>query len=161
LVYNANDNITEKFLEKTSHIDLHFLYYEEHVPDTLINQSYKLGIISFLVECGNHLNENAINTAWNEVINVLNYCSMIDNVVCVNKYKIKKYETIGIIKTGDNFRFLIDDINTETFMPKDTVFSYDDKNGEQKTFDDCFVFMPSKVVKVSDNDAGFLCKLKK
>lgn len=161
LVYNANDDKTCKMLEKTANVELHFLYWEEHVPNTLINEGSKLGLISFLVECGNHNSNKAKDTAWDEVMNVLRYYDMVDYEYRTKNFEVKKYETIGIIKTGENFRFLLEDIGTETFLPKDTVFSYDDNNGEQTAIDDCYVFMPSKNVSQKDFDAGFLCKLKK
>jgi hypothetical protein len=68
---------------------------------------------------------------------------------------IEQYESIGAIKPGPNFKFLVPDVATGTKLSKGQVFAKDD-NGEHIAPQDCYIVVPSRVVKVTDVDAGFL-----
>ncbi len=164
LVYNAQDERIEKFLEDIACLDLHFLYKDEHIPNTLMQEAFRRGILSFAIECGNHNSNDAFLVAKEQIDAILIKFNMINeyNLNFQKKvFSFKKYETIDKIKVGNNFNFLIENLETETFLKKDMILSFDDDNGHQVIKEDCYVFMPSKIVLASNEDAGFLCKLKK
>jgi hypothetical protein len=73
---------------------------------------------------------------------------------------IVQYESIGAIKPGPNFKFLLLEVQTGTKLAKGQLFGKDD-NGDHIAPQECYMVAPSKVVKSKDVDAGFLCKMKR
>jgi len=71
---------------------------------------------------------------------------------------IKRYDSIQAITPHANFRFLIKDIQTGTRLQKGQRFATDDC-GDHLAPQDCYVVAPSKTVKPTDVDAGFLATL--
>ena len=65
------------------------------------------------------------------------------------------YESIQAIKSHAGFKFLIKDIKTGTKLSKGQKFAGDD-HGDHVAPQDCYVVVPSRVVKATDADAGFL-----
>ncbi len=159
LVYNFYNPKVSSFLEGIACLDLHFIYKDEHIPNTLMQEGLRNNIISFAIECGNHLSDNAFLVAKEQIFATLYKLKMINIIFEKKEIEIKKYLTIKKINIGRNFRFLVEDISTQTFLKKDTILSIDDDNGEQIISEDCYAFMPSKVINPNSEDAGFLCKL--
>ena len=69
--------------------------------------------------------------------------------------RVTVYESIQAIKPHADFAFLIKDIRTGTKLSKGRKFARDNR-GYHVAPQDCHVVVPSLVVKLTDDDAGFL-----
>lgn len=158
------DNTQSLYLALSiSDIPLHFIYHPAHMPGTLIGAAGRRRICGLIVECGNHLSEHGIDTAQDHIQAMLAHYQMFRTAAEAPKTKmprIEQYESIGAIKPGPNFRFLITDVETGTKLAKGQLFGRDD-NGDHIAPQDCYIVAPSRVVKSTDVDAGFLCKMKR
>ena len=144
-----------------SDIPLHFAYHPEHMPGTLIEAAGKHHISGLIVECGNHQSEQGVNTALDHMQAMLAQYQLIHKEERIPKKDlaaVEQYESISAIQPGSNFSFLIKDVATGTRLEKGQVFAQDD-TGEHVAPQDCYIMAPSRIVKSTDYDAGFLCRL--
>jgi len=158
LVYTRQ---TPELAAGLSPIPLHFVYHTEHMPGTLIAAAGLKNICGLMVECGNHRAAHGVETAAEHIRRILAYHRILD-------YKprprikpaatITRYESIQAITPHANFRFLIKDIQTGTHLKKGQRFAADDRE-DHLAPQDCYVVAPSKTVKPTDVDAGFLATL--
>jgi succinylglutamate desuccinylase len=143
-----------------SNISLHFAYHPEHMPGTLIEAARNHNVHGLMVECGNHISKQSAETALDHIHAFLVHHNLIDDPFLpekTNSISITQYESIQAIKPGTNFRFLFDDITTGTRLKKGQTFAEDD-DGYHIAPQACFIVVPSKIVKPTDTDAGFLGK---
>jgi len=145
-----------------SDIPLHFAYHPEHMPGALITAAGRRQICGLIVECGNHLSKQGVDTALVHMQAILGRYHLFNTAVRRPQRKtltIEQYESIGAIKPGPNFNFLITDVETGTKLAKGQLFGRDD-SGDHRAPQDCYIVAPSRVVKSTDYDAGFLGRLK-
>ena len=69
--------------------------------------------------------------------------------------RVTFYESIQAIKPHAGFAFLIKDIKTGTKLSKGQKYARDD-HGYHVAPQDCHLVVPSRIVKPTDFDAGFL-----
>jgi succinylglutamate desuccinylase len=160
LVYTKDDSDSMEYAMKVSTLPLHFVFHPEHMPGTLIEAASAYNIRGMIVECGNHYAPQAVETARQHIYDFLAHHHLIDEGNMTQKTtpaKITFYESILAIKPHAGFRFLIKDIKTGTKLSKGQKFAVDDL-GDHFAPQDCYVVVPSRVVKATDVDAGFLGK---
>jgi succinylglutamate desuccinylase len=160
LVYAKDDTDKIEFAMKVSAIPLHFVFHPEHMPGTLIEAASTHGIRGLIVECGNHYAAQAVETARQHIYNFLFHHHLIDDSYTspeTTPASITFYESIQAIIPHGGFRFIIKDIKTGTKLSKGQKFAVDD-HGDHVAPQDCYVVVPSRVVKATDADAGFLGK---
>ena len=146
---------------KLSPIPLHFVYHTEHMPGTLITAAGRQNICGLIVECGNHHAAHGVETAADHIHRILAHHHLIDPDLRSQippPAGITRYDSIQAIKPHANFRFLIKEIRTGTRLNKGQQFARDD-HGYHVAPQDCYVVVPSRVVKPTDSDAGFLGSL--
>lgn len=144
-----------------SEIPLHFAFHPAHMPGALVTDAGQRQICSLIVECGNHQSKQGMDTALNHMHALFAHYRVLPASAKALKKDgatIEQYESINAIKPGPNFRFLIPDVATGTKLAKGQVFAKDD-NGEHIAPQACFIVVPSRVVKETDVDAGFLGSL--
>jgi succinylglutamate desuccinylase len=160
-VYEKDNPQSLELTMSISDIPLHFAYHPAHMPGTLIGAAGRRHICALIVECGNHLSEQGIDTAMGHMQAILAHYHVVDSAAKTPQKDltaIEQYESIGAIQPGPNFRFLIPDIETGTELKKGQLFAKDD-NGDRFAPQDCYIVVPSRVVKSTDVDAGFLGRL--
>ena len=161
-VYEKDNPQSLELTLSISDIPLHFIYHPAHMPGTLIGAAGQRRICGLIVECGNHLSKQGVDTALSHMQAMLAHYQMFPTAAEAPKRDIstiEQYESIGAIKPGPNFRFLIPEVQTGTKLAKGQLFGRDD-NGDHIAPQDCYIVAPSRVVKSTDVDAGFLCKMK-
>ncbi len=160
LVYTKNDTDKIEYAMKVSAIPLHFVFHPAHMPGTLIEAASTHGIRGLIVECGNHYAAQAVETARQHTYNFLFHHHLINDGYRSPETapaKITFYESIQAIRPHTGFRFSIKDIKTGTKLSKGQKFAADD-HGDHVAPQDCYVVVPSRLVKATDADAGFLGK---
>ena len=160
-VYEKGNPESLKLTLSISDIPLHFAYHPAHMPGALIGATGQLQICGLIVECGNHLSEGGIVTAQEHMQALLAHYQLLPAPAKAPKQDpgaIEQYESIGAIDPGPNFKFLIPDVATGTKLTKGQTFAKDD-NGEHIAPQACYIVVPSRVVKATDVDAGFLGRL--
>ncbi len=158
LVYTKDDSDNTEFALRLSSIPLHFVFNPEHMPGTLIEAANAHGIRGLIVECGNHYAKQAVETAKQHIHNFLGRHHLIDEGYMLKEptpARITFYESIQAIKPQAGFRFLIKDIKTGTKLSKGQKYARDD-HSDHAAPQDCYVVVPSRLVKSTDDDAGFL-----
>ena len=163
VVYSTDNPENLRLAMKLSAIPLHFAFHPEHMPGTLIEAAGLNDIGGLIVECGNHYSAQGVETARQHIFNFLVHHHLMDGGNMspgATPAAITRYESIQAIKPHADFTFLFKDIETGTRLKKGQKFAKDD-HGYHIAPEDCYVVVPSKVVKSSDYDAGFLCRLKK
>lgn len=158
VVYTRANPDNSDLAVKLSSIGLHFAFLPEHMPGTLIHAASIHNICGLIVECGNHLSAHGRQTALEHIYRILTHYHLIDGAFMMQTAtpeKITRYESIQAIKPHSNFTFLIQDIQTGTRVKKGQKFAGDD-HGDHIAPLDCHVVVPSRVVKPTDIDAGFL-----
>ena len=158
LVYTKDDPANTEIALKLSSIPLHFVFHPEHMPGTLIQAAGAHGIRGLIVECGNHYTKQAVKTARQHILSFLAHHHLIDKGHLLKETtpaRIICYESIQAIKPHADFKFLIEDIKTGTTLSKGQKYARDD-HGYHVAPQDCHVVVPSRVVKHTDADAGFL-----
>lgn len=157
-VYEKDNSRSLELTLNISEIALHFAYHPAHMPGALITATGQRHISSLIVECGNHQSQQGIDTSRRHMQTLLAHYQMLPASAKTPKKDgaiIEQYESIGAIKPGPNFRFLIANVATGTKLSKGQVFAKDD-HGEHIAPQACYVVVPSRVVKSTDVDAGFL-----
>ncbi|MBW2516372.1 MAG: succinylglutamate desuccinylase/aspartoacylase family protein [Deltaproteobacteria bacterium] len=160
-VYEKGNRQSLELTLGISDIPLHFAYHPAHMPGALITAADRLKIGSLIVECGNHRSKQGMNTALKHMQALLAHYRMLPASVEAPQRRgltVDQYESISAIKPGPNFRFLIADVATGTKLSKGQVFAKDDHQ-EHTAPQDCYIVVPSRVVKATDVDAGFLGSL--
>lgn len=161
LVYPRQTLELTALAARLSPIPLHFVYHTEHMPGTLIAAAGRKSICGVMVECGDHHSAHGVETAAEHIHRILAYHRLLEfkpRPPIKPAPAITRYESIQAITPHANFRFLIKDIQTGTHLKKGQRFATDD-SGEHLAPQDCYVVAPSKVVKPTDVDAGFLATL--
>ena len=161
VVYNKENPENTMFAINISAIQLHFAFHPEHMPGTLIEEAGRYNITGLIVECGNHDSGTGVETALQHIHHLLVQHNLIDEGTIprgLTTARITQYESILAIKPHPNFTFLVKNIETGTGLKKGQTFARDD-HGDHLAPQDCFVVVPSKVMKPTDHDAGFLCSV--
>ena len=158
----AKDNTDSLALTlRISGIPLHFAFHPAHMPGALISAAARRHICGLIVECGNHRSEGGLDTARVHMQALMAHYQVLPvsaKAAPKDGAMIEQYESIRAINPGPNFRFLIPDVATGTKLSKGQVFAKDD-NGEHIAPQACYIVVPSRVVKATDVDAGFLGRL--
>ena len=160
-VYEKGDPYSLDLAHSISAIPLHFAFHPEHMPGSLVTAAGRMHICSLIVECGNHQSRQGVNTALNHMHALLAHYRILPDSARVQKKAgaiIEQYESISAIKPGPNFKFLIPHVATGTKLSKGQVFAKDDHQ-EHIAPQECYIVVPSRVVKATDVDAGFLGRL--
>jgi len=151
----------KQLLEETSAIKTIFYFDKKSIPGTFMNRFEKYQSNGIGLECGNHSSEIAISVAEKQVDILLKKFGLIKGDYKDNVYKgdLDIYETITHIRTGDNFKWLLEEHKTGLKVNKGEKICTDDKNGIQVAEQDSYLFMPTaeEKVKETDYDAGYLC----
>ena len=158
LVYPAAGTGNTDLSLKLSDIPIHFAFYPGHMPGTLVVAAGSYDICGLIVECGNHYDGQAVDTARQHICNFLVHHQIIGDRYlskAPRPPKITLYESIQAIKPHTGFGFLIKDIKTGTQLSKGRKYARDDR-GFHAAPQDCHVVVPSLVVRPTDHDAGFL-----
>jgi succinylglutamate desuccinylase len=158
LVYTREPQTNTDLSAAFSPIRLHFSFIPEHMPGTLIEAARRCSIYGLIVECGNHHGAHGVETAADHIHRILAHHHLIDPDLRSQippPAAITRYDSIQAIKPHANFRFLIKDIRTGTRLKKGQKFARDDQ-GYHISPQDCHVVVPSRLVKPTDYDAGFL-----
>ena len=158
LVYAKDDGDNTEFALKLSTIPLHFVFHPQHMPGTLIQAASAHGGRGLIVECGNHRAKQAVETARQHILTFLAHHHLFDEGHLLKERtpgRITCFESIQAIQPHNNFSFLIKDIKTGTKLSKGQKYARDDR-GYHIAPQDCYVVVPSRVVKPTDDDAGFL-----
>ena len=158
MVYSAENPDDLRLALELSTIPLHFVFHSAHMPGTLIEAACEHGMRGLIVECGNHRDNQAVETARQHIHSFLARHHLIDE-----SYRLPQkppacvtiYESIQAIKPHADFTFLIEDIKTGTRLSKGQKYAKDD-HGDHIAPQDCHVVVPSLVVKATDDDARFL-----
>jgi succinylglutamate desuccinylase len=144
-----------------SNLPLHFAYHPAHMPGALITEAGQRRICGLILECGNHLSRQGVNTAHEHIQALLCHFNLMEGSFSHERSMpetITQYESIQFIKPGANFKFLIDGVKTGTKLANGEKFARDD-HGYHIAPRECFIVVPSMKVKSTDHDAGFLCKM--
>ncbi len=160
-VYEKDNPASLELTLSISDIPMHFAYHPAHMPGALISTAGQRQICGLIVECGNHLSEGGIEAAQDHMQTLLAHYQILPASAKAPKKDstiIEQYESISAIHPGPNFKFLIPDVATGTKLSKGQVFAKDD-NGEHTAPQACYIVVPSRVVKATDVDAGFLGRL--
>jgi hypothetical protein len=160
-VYEKDNPHSLELTLSISDIPLHFAYHPAHMPGSLIGAAGEHHICGLIVECGNHLSEKGIEIAQDHMQAMLSHYQVLPASTKISPKDgatIEQYESISAIKPGPNFKFLIPNVATGTKLSKGQVFAKDD-NQEHIASQDCYIVVPSRVVKATDVDAGFLGRL--
>ena len=131
------------------------------MPGTLIQVASQYNIDAFIVECGNHHSTQGVETALQHIYRLLSHHNLIkknDKSKATPLSKTIQFESIQAIRPHSGFAFLVENVKTGTKLEKGQIFASDD-HGNHIAPQDCYVVVPSKIVKSTDYDAGFLCKL--
>ena len=161
LVYPRQTPELTALATRLSPIPLHFVYHTEHMPGTLIAAAGRKNICGLIVECGNHHAAHGVQTAADHIHRILAHHHVIGpepRPRIKPAPAITRYDSIQAIIPHADFRFLIKDIQTGTRLKKGQPFARDD-HGYHIAPQDCYVVVPSRVVKPTDSDAGFLGNL--
>ena len=165
LVTRTDDKQACENIKKIKTIDTVFLFQENHIPGTTIAEARKHNTTAFAIECGNHNAHSAIQIAEEAVYNTLQDLDMLSIKTQLPHQKKaqhttktqRTYRTIGIIKSGHNFRYMVQNPTTGLPVKKNDPIAHTKEHGIQKAPCDCILFMPSKKPKPTDHEAGFLC----
>ncbi len=164
LVYNKENPQVFDLAKSISNIPLHFAYHPEHLPGTLMEAAGEQGIPGIIVECGFHGSKRGTNTALEHIERLLMHHKIMSQTFVskpnwdAQPFTIEQYESIQAIRVYAGFRFLIDHITTGTQLVKGQKFA-EDERGYHIAPEDCYVIVPSKLVRHTDYDAGFLGRL--
>jgi predicted deacylase len=132
-----------------------FLYEEKDLPGNMCDEFIKRNIPSFGIECGNHESEEAIKTAEKQVTRILRNFGFIEGKIKHEPLALNMYRSVGKIKAGPEFKWLLKDPESYVKLEEGEHICEDMENGVQLAPKDCFLFVPSKAPKPSDEDAGF------
>ena len=160
-VYEKENTQSQKLALSISDIPLHFAYHPEHMPGALIAAAGKHHICGLIVECGNHVSRQGADTAREHIQALLRHYNLMTGSFSYERSMpetITQYESIQFIKPAANFRFLIDGVKTGTKLASGQKFARDG-HGYHVAPQECFIVVPSMIVKPTDHDAGFLCKM--
>jgi succinylglutamate desuccinylase len=165
VVYNKNLKKCFQLARNFSPISNHLSYHSQHIPGLLIDSINRNGSYGIALECGNNQGTNSTNVALYHIYSLLHHFKFMNNsteLQELNQYvessdNIYQYETIQPIIPQKNFAFT-QDFATGAKLVKGELFA---KSNNKTIYapDDCYIVMPTKFVKETDEDAGFLCHL--
>ena len=121
-------------------------------------------MISPFILCGFHGSRRGTGTALEHIDRLLMHHKIMSKSFVsepnrgAKQLTIEQYESIQAIRVHAGFRFLIDHITTGTQLVKGQKFA-EDERGYHAAPQDCYVIVPSKLIRPTDYDAGFLGKL--
>ena len=158
VVYSIDNPENSLLALKLSSIPLHFAFHPEHMPGTLIEAASAHNIRGLIVECGNHYSAHGVETALQHIDSILCHHRLTNEGIMsprVSPAAITRYESIQAIKPCGDFKFIIYDIKTGAKLSKGQKYARDD-HGYHVAPQDCYLVVPSRIVKPTDFDAGFL-----
>ncbi len=161
--YSADNDRNKQLALQVSPLSLHFSYHAEHLGGLLVDQASHFGFDALGIECGNHESADSVETALDHINRLLIHYKILnekDILSCLppqDEQLRRVYETITAIRPGLEFRFLDEKIVSESLLNRGEAFAWDRDHGEHIAPQDCYVMMPSKIIKSTDIDAGFLC----
>jgi|688.fasta_scaffold50100_5 succinylglutamate desuccinylase len=149
-----------------SFLDTHFCFSQEDLPGTTCSLAKQLRAIGYSVECGNHLSKNSIAVGLRHILELLGKLEMIDladfnNLLEPQNFNLPKqtviYKVEQKIVPQKGFRFLNPQVATGTLVKKGEIYAKTDLV-DYVANKDLYIVMPDKNPKISDSDAGFLCR---
>lgn len=160
LVYNIGHPENMDLALKLSSIPTRFAYHPDHIRAPMIEEVSQYDISSIAIECGNHSSPEAIDIASQHMNNAMVYFGMCDGTITKleDGEKVKRYKSFQVVEPRDNFKYTLEGITTGTWISEGQVFA-EDSAGPHVAPKDCFIMMPTKEVRDSDTDAGWLCDL--
>ncbi len=162
MICDKTNTTLRALLERTTTVPTLFYYDKEHIPGTLHERMSNYGCEAVIIECGNHTSPYASVTARKQVLIMLSEWGLIDTTqtqrdAIIPHNRITRVETIGIVRAGDNHRWLVDNPKTGVRLYKGQPICTDSTNGTQISPQNCILYMPMLNVTSADSDAGFLC----
>ncbi len=154
---NAACDTIRTLLPRVALMSRILFYHTTHIAGSLMDAVNANGGVGIAFECGNHNAAGALPFATRQMDTLFHALGLMDVTPSQPPATHTIYETLAPIKTGANFRWLVDAPQTDTPLSRGTAFAHDDANGTQRAPRDCVLFMPSKTVHAADHDAGFLC----
>jgi succinylglutamate desuccinylase len=158
VVFNIEKPQNEALSRKLSPCDLHLAYHPAHLPGALVDAAgSRAGLI---IECGNHQSQAGRQTAREHLLRALSHFGVVSagaETDFAPVARVTRYETIQAIVPRANFAFTIEDVSTGDFLEAGRRYAVDD-HGAHTAPEDCYVVVPSRHVRPTDHDAGFLCR---
>lgn len=145
-----------------SNVKTEFLFEDDAIPGTTLAEAEKFGATGMCVECGNHTSKIAPEIAYHHILNFLYYFGLINlektNITPpVNQKSRETYIAVESIKPEEGFRFLVEDLQTFTFISKGQIYAKSN-NKDYIASEDLYISMPAKIINTNDKSAGFLCR---
>lgn len=149
-----------------SPLNMHFVVDPKAVPGSSCEEGQKFGAVSFILECGNHLLPQTVDTALAHIVDLLVNLEMIDladfkDLVWFDKLsqEVVIYKTLEKIIPEEGFQFADEMVTTGSFVQKGEIYAFS-KTREYLAPYNCYIVMPDKNPSIYDTDAGFLCSKK-
>lgn len=171
LVYSAKSKKLGELATDISPIPVHFTYHKEHLSGLLVDLACKLQIPGLLIECGQHTKSTTVTTALLHLQKICTHFGMLDekDLISLDTSElnmsfsngpelITSYETFHVIKPGPDFKFTqpVEKLYSGMKVSQGEVYGID--NQKKHTAErDCYLMMPSKIIRPNDADAGWLC----
>lgn len=158
VVFNIEKPQNEALSRKLSPCDLHLAYHPAHLPGALIEAADCPAAL--MIECGNHQSQAGRQTAREHLLRSLSHFGVVSADAVTDfapPARLTRYETIQPIVPHGNFAFTIEEVATGYFLEAGQRFAVDD-HGVHTAPEDCYVVVPSRHVRSTDHDAGFLCR---
>jgi succinylglutamate desuccinylase len=158
VVFNIEKPQNEALSRKLSPCGLHLAYHSAHLPGALIDAAGTPA--GLMIECGNHQSQDGRQTAREHLLRALSHFGVVSadtEADLVPAARLTCYETIQPIIPRANFAFTVEDVATGYFLEAGRRYAVDD-HGAHRAPEDCYVVVPSRHVRPTDHDAGFLCR---
>jgi succinylglutamate desuccinylase len=158
VVFNIEKPQNEALSRKLSPCGLHLAYHSAHLPGALIDAAGTPA--GLMIECGNHQSQDGRQTAREHLLRALSHFGVVSadtETDLVPAARLTCYETIQPIIPRANFAFTVEDVATGYFLEAGRRYAVDD-HGAHRAPEDCYVVVPSRHVRPTDHDAGFLCR---
>ena len=156
VICNAGDAEAIGIAEHTSLCD-HIMLFQESGDIMLSGLARRCGLPYIAVECGQHIDPVSAENGFSFVEEVFTHMHALKETDrTVRKHKKDFYEFKRPIPVTPGLRFTKTELGTVTPVRKGEVYARDD-GGDIAAEYDCAILFPSKTIKQTDADAGFLC----
>ncbi len=152
---------TRALAQQIAAVPMMFYYDTAHIGGTLMECVQRNNGHGIAVECGNHTDNHAKDVAMTHILSLLAHYEIIDSSLLPPRHKEQPttaYETVASIRVGEEFQWCVHPVRTGLRLSHGDAICHDARNGTQYAPCDAELFMPSKTVRPTDTDAGFLCR---
>ena len=159
-----------EFMNSVSNLSKQLTYDSNSMTGTTMDEGWRRGAKNCVIECGNHNDPEAFKFGLEHILRLLSQAKMIPQLELRESPKpIIRYNAITKVEVGEQFQWRLPVITSDAFVPKNCIIStlVDNQQLElnqkienmkkQIASDDCYLLMPDRSPKPTDNDAGFLC----